>query len=89
MTDKNPSTQALRACVYAYSSAFRNRWAAHDVLLHRGGTKQFRHPAVGDLTLAFEVMDLADPDLTLTVYSAEPGSPAAAGLHALAELTRA
>ena len=73
----------------ARSTAFRDRWASHDVLLHRGGTKQFHHPSVGDLTLAFEVMDLGDPELTLTVYSAEPGGPAVAGLEALADWARA
>lgn len=45
--------------------------------LHRTGTKHFRHPAVGELALNFEAMDLsADPGLTLTAYSAEPGTPA-------------
>jgi MmyB-like transcription regulator ligand binding domain len=29
------------------SEAFRTRWAAHDVRLHRTGVKHFRHPAVG------------------------------------------
>ena len=26
------------------SDTFRNRWAAHNVLLHRSGTKRFHHP---------------------------------------------
>ena len=31
---------------------------------HRSGTKQVRHPLVGDLTLNFEVLELpADPGL--------------------------
>ncbi|WP_413754679.1 hypothetical protein NRF20_42145 [Streptomyces sp. R-74717] len=34
-----------------------------------------RHPAVGDLTLAFEVLPVpTDPGLTLTALSAEPGT---------------
>src|ERR1039458_5407951 len=57
------------------SEEFRVRWAAHNVRLHRVGSKHFRHPAVGELALNFEAMDLsADPGLTLTAYSAEPGT---------------
>ena len=58
------------------SEEFRTRWAAHDVRLHRTGVKRFHHPVVGDLTLAYESMDLAaDPGLRLNAYTAEPGSP--------------
>jgi hypothetical protein len=39
---------------------------------------------VGELELAYESMDLrAEPDLVMTVYAAEPGSPTE---HALALL---
>jgi transcriptional regulator with XRE-family HTH domain len=58
------------------SDAFRVRWAAHDVRLHRTGIKQIHHPVVGDLHLSYEVMELpADPGLTLLAFSAETGSP--------------
>jgi transcriptional regulator with XRE-family HTH domain len=67
------------------SEDFRTRWAAHDVRLHRTGVKCFHHPVVGDLTLNFEAMDLtADSGLTLTAYTAEPGSPSAERLQLLA-----
>jgi transcriptional regulator with XRE-family HTH domain len=67
------------------SETFRTRWAAHNVRLHRSGTKHFHHPVVGDLDLAFEAMDLsADTGLTLTAYTAEPNSPSADGLALLA-----
>jgi transcriptional regulator with XRE-family HTH domain len=67
------------------SAEFRTRWAAHDVRLHQRGTKTFQHPVVGRLELAFDAMDLpADPGLTLTAYSAEPGSPSEDGLRLLA-----
>jgi transcriptional regulator with XRE-family HTH domain len=67
------------------SEDFRTRWAAHDVRLHRTGVKCFHHPVVGDLTLNFEAMDLtADTGLTLTAYTAEPGSPSAERLQLLA-----
>jgi transcriptional regulator with XRE-family HTH domain len=67
------------------SETFRTRWAAHNVRLHRTGAKRFHHPAVGDLTLTFEVMELsADTGLTLTAYSAEPDTPSHDGLTLLA-----
>ncbi|MFI5935508.1 helix-turn-helix domain-containing protein [Actinoplanes sp. NPDC051494] len=67
------------------SEEFRVRWAAHDVRLHHTGVKTFHHPVVGDLILSFEAMPLpADPGLTLTAYSAEPGSPSADSLRLLA-----
>jgi transcriptional regulator with XRE-family HTH domain len=57
------------------SDDFRTRWAAHDVRVHRSGTKKFRHPIVGELTFGFEAMELsADSGLTLTAYTPEPDS---------------
>ncbi|MFH9347773.1 helix-turn-helix domain-containing protein [Kitasatospora sp. NPDC017646] len=67
------------------SDEFRTRWDAHDVRHHGTGTKRFHHRAVGDLTLAYEGLELAaEPGLTLTVYTAEPGSPSEEGLRLLA-----
>ncbi|MDT8913488.1 helix-turn-helix transcriptional regulator [Amycolatopsis sp. PS_44_ISF1] len=67
------------------SEDFRTRWAAHDVRLHRTGVKHFRHPAVGELVLNFEAMQLmTDTSLTLTAYTAEPASPTAERLQLLA-----
>ncbi|MGW2647406.1 helix-turn-helix transcriptional regulator [Streptomyces sp. NPDC001393] len=67
------------------SEEFRVRWGAHNVRRHGTGTKRFHHPAVGELTLAFEGLEMAaEPGLTLTIYTAEPGSPSAEGLRLLA-----
>jgi transcriptional regulator with XRE-family HTH domain len=67
------------------SEDFRTRWAAHNVRLHHTGVKHFHHPVIGRLDLAFEAMPLpADPGLTLTAYSAPPGSPAHDALRLLA-----
>ncbi|MEU5092010.1 helix-turn-helix transcriptional regulator [Streptomyces sp. NPDC021356] len=69
------------------SDEFRTRWGAHDVRHHGTGTKRFHHPAVGELTLAFEGLEMAaEPGLTLTIYTAEPGSPSEEGLRLLASL---
>jgi len=58
------------------SENFRTWWAAHNVRFHRSGIKRFHHPVVGDLTLAFEALDLAaDAGLRLSAYTAEPGTP--------------
>jgi transcriptional regulator with XRE-family HTH domain len=66
------------------SDEFRVRWATHDVFVHRSGTKHVHHPLVGDMTLAYEGLDLpADPGLVLVTYSTEPGSPSEAALHEL------
>jgi len=70
------------------SDAFRTRWAAHDVRLHRTGTKHFHHPLVGEIGVAFDALELpADPGLTLTAYTAEPGSASAEKLTLLASWT--
>jgi hypothetical protein len=70
------------------SEEFRTLWAAHDVRLHRTGTKQFTHPLVGAVEVAYNTMDLpADPGLTLGVYTAAPGSPSEDALRLLASLS--
>ncbi|WBB56271.1 helix-turn-helix transcriptional regulator [Verrucosispora sp. WMMD573] len=66
------------------SDDFRTRWGAHNVRLHHTGLKTFRHPVVGLLDLNFEAMPMpADPGLTLTAYSAAPGTPTADALRLL------
>lgn len=67
------------------SPEFTKRWASHDVRFHRTGSKRLHHPVVGDMTLNFEAMTLSsDPELTLLVYTAEPGSSSADALDMLA-----
>jgi transcriptional regulator with XRE-family HTH domain len=67
------------------SDVFRTWWAAHNVRLHRTGAKRMHHPLVGDLTLAYESLELtADTGLRLNAYSAEPASPAQDALNLLA-----
>lgn len=67
------------------SEEFRTRWAAHNVRHHGTGFKTFNHPVVGEMRLAYEGMEMeAEPGLSITVYTAEPGSPAAERLQLLA-----
>jgi transcriptional regulator with XRE-family HTH domain len=66
------------------SEEFRARWADHNVRLHQTGTKRFQHPVVGDLTLTFEMAELAaDPGLNLLIFTAEPGSRSHEALNLL------
>jgi MmyB-like transcription regulator ligand binding domain/Helix-turn-helix domain len=67
------------------SDEFRRRWGAHNVRHHGTGAKRFHHQIVGDLTLAYEGLEMAaEPGLTLTIYTAEPGSPSEEALRLLA-----
>lgn len=67
------------------STEFRRRWGAHDVRHHGTGVKHFHHHVVGDLTVAYEGLEMAaEPGLTLTIYTAEPASPSEDALRLLA-----
>jgi transcriptional regulator with XRE-family HTH domain len=85
---KDPHDRGLHELVGELSTRsddFRRRWSAHNVRTHGTGVKTFHHHIVGDLTLAYESMDLrAEPDLTMTLYAAEPGSPTEDALRLLA-----
>lgn len=66
------------------SAAFRRWWAEHDVKERTHGSKRYRHPVVGEITVAYEALLLpADPGLTLMVYTVEAGSPSEAALRRL------
>jgi hypothetical protein len=84
---RNPHDKDLHDLVGELSTRsddFRTRWGAHNVRHHGTGTKRFHHHTVGDLTLAYEGLEMAaEPGLTLTVYTAEPGSPSEEGLRLL------
>ncbi len=70
------------------SEEFRTRWAKHDVRYHDTGVKRLHHPVVGQLELTFEVMTLmADPELTMFAFTAEPGSKSEEALNLLASWT--
>jgi transcriptional regulator with XRE-family HTH domain len=66
------------------SDTFRRLWADHNVRTHGTGTKRFKHPIVGELTLSYEELAItAEPGLVLLIYTAEPGSPSAERLRLL------
>ena len=85
---RNPHDKELHDLVGELSTRsddFRTRWGAHNVRHHGTGTKNFHHEAVGDITLAYEGLEMAaEPGLTVTIYTAAPGSPSEEGLRLLA-----
>jgi transcriptional regulator with XRE-family HTH domain len=88
---RNPYDRGLTDLVGELSTRsdeFRTWWGAHNVRYHQTGSKRIHHPVVGDLELSYEVMALsADDGLTISVYSAEPGSRSQEGLDLLASWT--
>ncbi|GAA3478174.1 helix-turn-helix transcriptional regulator [Streptomyces yanii] len=76
-----PHDKALRELIgelCTMSTEFRTRWAAHDVRIHHGGVKQFQHPDAGSIELVYQPLDLPISPRevhSLTIYTAEPGTP--------------
>jgi transcriptional regulator with XRE-family HTH domain len=63
---------------------FRQWWAGTHVAVKRRGTRTYKHPVVGEITLDWDPLTSdADPDQQLIIYTAEPGSRSE---HALREL---
>jgi transcriptional regulator with XRE-family HTH domain len=70
------------------SPEFTTWWNDHRVLRRTHGTKRYHHPVAGDLHFAYESFQPpGDPDQTLCVYNAEPGSATADALRLLSSWT--
>ncbi|WP_420098467.1 helix-turn-helix transcriptional regulator [Corynebacterium sp.] len=81
----NKSLHDLVGELCTRSDEFRTRWGAHDVRHHGSGFKTFRHPEVGEMTLAYEGMQMEEErGLTWTIYVAEPDSPSEDAMRLLA-----
>ncbi|MEA5456932.1 helix-turn-helix transcriptional regulator [Sinomonas sp. JGH33] len=69
----------------ARSADFNARWAKHKVHRHSRGRKVINHPVVGRMDLAYNDFALpGDPHVSITTYTASPGTPSADGLTLLA-----
>jgi transcriptional regulator with XRE-family HTH domain len=84
---RNPRDRALSGLVGELSTRsddFRRRWAAHNVRLHTG-EKRFDHPVVGEFSLTYDDLHLSiDTGLTMSAYTAEPGTASEDALKLLA-----
>jgi transcriptional regulator with XRE-family HTH domain len=66
------------------SPEFASLWARHGVTLCTSGTKRLRHPAVGDLSLHYEVLHLPEGNgQRILTHTADPAGPSAAALQLL------
>ncbi|MFE7774323.1 helix-turn-helix transcriptional regulator [Streptomyces sp. NPDC057445] len=82
----DPLLTELTDDLSARDEDFGRWWEAHDVVEHTYGTKNYRHPLVGAVTLDYEALPVpGDPDQALILQTAEPGSPSARGLRLLAD----
>ncbi|WP_334170277.1 helix-turn-helix transcriptional regulator [Sinomonas sp.] len=80
----DPQANQLVGELAVQSEQFRQWWAGHRVVTEHAGTVRLRHPVVGELELNFEDLALRDdPDQTLRLFSAKPGSPSADSLALL------
>ncbi|MET8982617.1 helix-turn-helix transcriptional regulator [Streptomyces sp. NPDC004539] len=60
----------------SHSTEFASRWEAHDVEYYRSGQQHFHHPAVGDLDLDYDALEVpADQGLTIVTYTLAPTAP--------------
>lgn len=67
------------------SADFRQRWAKHNVHRHMRGRKVINHPVAGLLDVTYNDFALpGDPHLSITTYTADPGTPSADNLTLLA-----
>jgi hypothetical protein len=83
----DPQANQLVGELAVNSEHFRQWWAGHCVASRSAGTVRLHHPSVGDLELNFENLALPDdPDQTLRLYSAPPGSPSSDALALLGSL---
>ncbi|WP_239157259.1 helix-turn-helix transcriptional regulator [Actinocatenispora thailandica] len=76
---REPYDRALRALIgelCTLSPEFRDRWAAHDVLVRHNGIKRLQHPDVGHLELTFQSLDLPLSPEPYTTWSPTPPNPA-------------
>jgi transcriptional regulator with XRE-family HTH domain len=85
----SPELRDLIAELSEGSPLFRRLWASQTVGRRPPrGTSAIRHPELGLVRLNFEKFSIPETDLTLVVYHADPGSPAAEAIQTLAPKRR-
>jgi hypothetical protein len=70
------------------SPEFAGMWAEHTVERCERDVHDLRHPLVGDLTITQQTLRIPQaPDQSLVAITTEPGSPSAAAVALLRQLT--
>ncbi|MCF3124804.1 helix-turn-helix domain-containing protein [Streptomyces arenae] len=82
----DPEVAALVEELRTGSEEFARLWADHDVASRPTLCKTFAHPVVGPLTVSCDVLDIADRDQRVFLYTAAPGSPSDQALRLLSVL---
>ncbi|WJY38398.1 helix-turn-helix transcriptional regulator [Streptomyces sp. P9-2B-2] len=78
-----PEVTGLVAELLDGSAEFARLWAAHDVTDRPTLCKTFQHPLVGPVSVKCDVLDIADRDQRVFLYTAAPGSPSEEALRLL------
>ncbi|MFD4231205.1 helix-turn-helix domain-containing protein [Streptomyces sp. NPDC058545] len=81
----DPDLTELIGQLATRSTEFRKRWATNDVRTARAGSKTFRHPLIGEITLPYETLRIdAASSQIISVYTPQPGTPEADAIRLLA-----
>ncbi|WP_320778093.1 helix-turn-helix transcriptional regulator [Streptomyces sp. CRN 30] len=70
----DPELTMLVAELLDSSREFAQLWSAHDVSGEIALRKTLRHPLVGPVTVNCDMLDIADRDQRVVIYTADPGS---------------
>ena len=70
----DPSLRRLVTELRAGSPIFEALWSSYNVTRRPSLSKTFRHPTVGPVTVSCDVLDIADRDQRMIIYTAVPGS---------------
>ena len=79
----DPGVAELVRDLLAGSEEFARLWSSHDVSAEPTLCKTFQHPLVGPVTVNCDVLDIADRDQRVVIYTADPGSPSEEALRLL------
>lgn len=80
----DPDISALIADLLAGSEEFTELWASHDVAATPTLCTTFEHPSVGPIAVSCDVLDIADRDQRVIIYTPVPGSPSDDAMRLLA-----
>ena len=71
----DPETIELIDELCSGSDEFVRLWDSHDVIARPALCKTFVHPVVGPVSVNCDVLDIADSDQRVVIYTPAPGSP--------------